>query len=129
MATCVDAAGAPNPAEYNGRPIQPMEGRSLQPAIKNEPVERDAIYWEHEGNAGVRAGDWKLVRFGRDGAWELYDMKTDRTEQNDLAAKNPEVTKELSAKWEAWAARTQVKPYPNESKAGTKEKGRKTTKK
>lgn len=27
----------------------------------------------------VRKGDWKLVRLGRSGAWELYDMKADRT--------------------------------------------------
>ena len=129
MTTCVDVAGATYPAEFNGRPIPPMEGRSLLPAFENKLIGRDAIYWEHEGNAGVRVGDWKLVRLGRAGAWELYDMKADRTELHDLATKNPEVTKELSAKWEAWAVRTKVRPYPDENKAKTKDKGRKTIKK
>ena len=40
---------------------------SLVPAFDNKPIQRDAIYWEHEGNAAIRAGDWKLVRLGRNG--------------------------------------------------------------
>mgnify|MGYP003608921239 CR=1 FL=1 len=116
MPTCVDVAGAHYPAEFKGKPVLPMEGRSLLPAFANKPVERDALFWEHEGNAAVRVGDWKLVRFGRAGAWELYDLKADRTEQHDLAAAQPERVRELAAKWEAWADRAQVRPYPAEAK-------------
>jgi arylsulfatase len=94
-----------------------MEGRSLVPAFANRPIEREAIYWEHEGNAAVRVGDDKLVRFGRNGAWELYDMKTDRTELHDLAAKNPEKVQTLAAKWQTWAERARVLPYPAEGQA------------
>jgi arylsulfatase A-like enzyme len=64
------------------------------------------------GNAAVRAGDWKLVRLGQEGPWELYDLKADRTEQHDLAAAQSERVRELAAKWDAWAERAQVKPYP-----------------
>ena len=67
-----------------------MEGKSLLPALENQPIERDALYWEHEGNAAIRVGDWKLVRLGRNGPWELYNLKTDRTEQHDLASAQPE---------------------------------------
>ncbi|MCX6894953.1 MAG: sulfatase-like hydrolase/transferase [Verrucomicrobia bacterium] len=116
MTTCVDVSGAKYPTEFNGKPILPMEGKSLLPAFANQTIQRDAIFWEHEGNAAVRKGDWKLVRLGRGGAWELYDMKADRTELNNLAAKNPAVVKELAAKWEAWAVRAKVKPYPIEGK-------------
>ena len=112
MATCVDAAGATPLKELNGKPILPLEGRSLLPAFAGKPIERDAIFWEHEGNAAVRAGDMKLVRFGRNGKWELYDLAKDRTEQNDLATAQPDTANELPAKWEAWAERAQVKPYP-----------------
>ena len=112
MATCVDVAGAKYPTEFNGKPILPMEGRSLVPAFANKPIERDALYWEHEGNAAVRVGDWKLVRLGRKGAWELYNLKADRTELHDLAAKEPDRAAELLAKWNAWAKRTNVLPYP-----------------
>ena len=118
MATCVDVAGAAYPAERDGRPVLPMEGRSLAPAFDGRPIEREALYWEHEGNAAVRAGDWKIVRLGRKGAWELYDLKADRTELNDLAAKEPGRVRELSALWDAWAARCHVVPYPGADGAG-----------
>jgi arylsulfatase len=91
-----------------------MEGKSLVPALDNQPIQRDALYWEHEGNAAIRVGDWKLVRLGRGGPWELYDLKADRTELHDLAAEKPEVAQQLAAKWEAWAERAQAKPYPQE---------------
>jgi arylsulfatase len=112
MTTCVDVAGAKYPAEFNGKPILPMEGKGLLPAFANQPVRRDAIFWEHEGNAAIRVGDWKLVRLGRNGPWELYNLRTDRTELHNLAAEEPNRVKELAAKWEAWAVRAQVKPYP-----------------
>jgi arylsulfatase A-like enzyme len=44
MATCVDAAGADNPHEYNGNQIIPMEGRSLLPAFENKPIDREALF-------------------------------------------------------------------------------------
>src|SRR6476469_624735 len=46
MATCVDVAGANYPAQFKGQPIPPMEGRSLLPAFSNQPIQRDALYWE-----------------------------------------------------------------------------------
>jgi arylsulfatase len=112
MATCVDVSGAKYPKEFQGRSILPMEGKSLVPAFANKPIKRDAIYWEHEGNAAIRAGDWKLVRMGRNGPWELYNMKADRTELHDLSTQQPDRAKALIAKWDAWAQRTHVKPYP-----------------
>jgi len=99
MTTCVDVAGPKYPKEFNGKAIQPMEGKSLVPAFKDKPIKRDALYWEHQGNAAIRVGDWKLVRLRRDGPWELYDMKTDRTELHNLAAEKPDLLKELANKW------------------------------
>jgi len=123
MATCADVGGATYPKEFNGKPITPMEGRSLVGAFENKPIEREALYWEHEGNAAVRVGDMKLVRRDRNGAWELYNLKTDRTELHDLAADQPEVAKQLAAKWDAWAERAHVKPYPKQGE-GKKKKGK-----
>ena len=124
MATCVDVSGAKYPLESKGHAITPMEGRSLVTAFADKPIQRDALYWEHEGNAAIRVGDEKLVRLGRNGAWELYDMKTDRTELHDLASSQPGKVKELTAKWEAWAERAHVKPYPEggDNKGKGKEK-------
>lgn len=114
MATVVDVGGAKYPREVNGQLIQAMEGRSLLPAFDNRPIEREALCWEHEGNAAIRVGDWKLVRKGRGGVWELYNLQADRTELNDLAAQEPGRAKELAAQWQAWAKRTNVVPYPSE---------------
>ncbi|MCX5656550.1 MAG: sulfatase-like hydrolase/transferase [Planctomycetota bacterium] len=108
MATCVDVGAAPYPKEFNGQPIQPMEGTSLAPAFADKPIPRDALYWEHEGNAAVRVGDYKLVRKGGGGQWELYDLVKDRTELTDLAGRMPDKVKELAAKWDAWAERCHV---------------------
>ena len=112
MATCVDVAGATYPTKLKGEAIQPMEGRSLVPAFDGKPIDREAIYWEHEGNRAVRVGKWKLVAKGRNGPWELYDMEADRTELDDLAARLPDKAKQLADLWEAYATRTGVKPWP-----------------
>jgi arylsulfatase len=112
MATCVDLAGAKYPTELGGKKILPMEGKSLMPAFADKPIERDAIYWAHEGNAAIRVGNWKLVRMGLEGAWELYDLNADRTELHNVAAQEPKRAAELLAKWNAWAKRTNVLPYP-----------------
>ena len=111
MATCVDVAGAEYPAQFKGSRITPMEGRSLVPAFDDKPIEREAIYWEHEGNRAVRQGRWKLVS-RHPGGWELYDMEADRTELNDLAAKHPDKVEQLKALYGKWAARCQVQPWP-----------------
>jgi len=65
------------------------------------------MFWEHEGNAAVRIGKWKLVRrYPR--AWELYDMDADRTELNDLASREPERVQAMAAQYDAWAKRCGV---------------------
>jgi arylsulfatase len=112
MATCVDLAGASYPAEHNGRKIHPQEGISLRPAFEGKPLAREQpIFWEHEGNRAIRDGKWKLVaRHNQE--WELYDMEADRTEMHNLAARMPERVKELSGKWDAWAKRAGVQPWP-----------------
>jgi arylsulfatase len=76
--------------------------------------------WEHEGNRAIRVGDWKLVAKGPRAAWELYDLAKDRTEMNDLASKEPERVKDLAARWDAWARRSNVLPWPwNEEESRT----------
>ncbi|MEO1615460.1 MAG: arylsulfatase [Planctomycetota bacterium] len=111
MATAVDAAGAEYPATFhNGQSIRPMEGKSLLPAMRGEKIERQAIYWEHEGNRAVRVENFKLVAKGAKGKWELYDLSTDRSEQNDLSEQRPELAKELASMWQEYAERANVLP-------------------
>ncbi|MFN9548981.1 MAG: sulfatase-like hydrolase/transferase, partial [Pirellulaceae bacterium] len=47
------------------------------------------LWWMHEGNRAIRIGKWKAVA-AKDQPWELYDMESDRGEQNDLASEHPE---------------------------------------
>ena len=116
MATCVDITGAKYPAEWIGKKILPMEGVSLRPLLApsaGNPASLSPrlLAWEHEGNRAIREGQWKLVSLAT-APWELYDMESDRLEMNDLAASQPERVKDMSAKWEVWAKRTNVLPRP-----------------
>lgn len=123
MATAVDLAGAEYPAEFKGHRIQPMEGVSLRPALLGSPLNRsEPIFFEHEGNRAVRDGKWKLV-LKHLGPWELYDIEADRTEQNNLIDKQPELAKQLVAKWEAWAERADVGPWPGKVRTDAGEEG------
>lgn len=110
MATALDAAGASHSATRAGSASIPVEGVSLLPAFQAQPLDREAVFWEHEGNRAVRAGKWKLVsRYP--GPWELYDLVADRTEADDLAATEPDRVAALAALWNDWAARTGVVPW------------------
>jgi arylsulfatase len=87
-----------------------MEGKSLLPAFLGKGIDREAIYWEHEGNRAVRAGDWKLVAKGAKGKWELYNIAKDRSEQRDLSSEMPDRTQQMAAMWRAYAERAHVLP-------------------
>ena len=119
MATCLDVAGVAYPNEFRGNKIQPLEGVSLRPALVGKKLKRkDALYFDHHLNGAVRDGRWKLVRYGRTGRdaklypWELFDMEKDRSETTNLANDHPDKVLELEKKWEQWAVRALVKPWP-----------------
>ncbi len=117
MATCVDVAAAEYPAAKGKQGVFPLEGVSLRPTFSGNELDRETIYFEHEGNRAIRHGDWKLVsKAGK--KWELYDIAQDRSELNDVAAEKPELVEELSKEWNTWANRAQVLP----SGAGKKDK-------
>jgi arylsulfatase len=109
MATILEVTGAAYPKTYDGHDILPCEGESLVPSFAAAYNARGPLFWEHEGNAAVRVGKWKLVR-KYPGPWELYDMEIDRTEMNDLAARHPERVTEMTAQYQQWASRCGVIP-------------------
>jgi arylsulfatase len=97
--TIVELAGGKWPDENGGAPRPPSPGRSLVPTLRqNASIDRDALWWLHEGNRAIRAGDWKLVA-ARDEPWELYNLANDRAENHDLAAGQAERVKELAQRW------------------------------
>jgi arylsulfatase A-like enzyme len=97
--TILDVVGIAKPTQWNGEPIPSALGRSLVPAFAKEvTIRRDFLWWLHEGNRAIRVGDWKLVAAKGD-PWELYDLRSDRAESQNLATAHPEKVKELEALW------------------------------
>jgi arylsulfatase len=109
MATLLDISATDYPQQREGKPVPALEGISLMSVLDGDIGERGPMFWEHEGNAAVRIGDWKLVRKYPE-AWELYDLAQDRTETRDLAAQYPERVAGMRARYEEWAARCGVIP-------------------
>lgn len=110
MATLLDATGVEYPATGPAGTPHPLEGVSMLPTLRTGATDPERIlYWEHEGNCGVRRDRWKLVKKHAQ-PWELYDMVADRTELHDKAAEHPEIISELSAAYSLWAERIGVVP-------------------
>ena len=78
------------------------------PALKgNENFDRGPLLWffpvalprDHsEPAAAIRVGDWKLIEFYNGKDSELYNLKTDIGEANNLIKSNPQKAAELQAK-------------------------------
>lgn len=128
MATAVDVSGALYPAEREGHHILPMEGISLLPAMKGEPLHRvKPLFWMHEGNRAVRSGPWKAVKKFK-GEWELYNIPADRTEQHNLINERPAITELLIQQWEDWAATSFVDEWVGEVRNDWGEEGKRKKK-
>ena len=108
---------------------QRFDGVSIVPALKGQPLQRDAIFtfFPHDPRVpdwlppavSVLCGDWKLIRIfygGDNGAhrWKLFNIASDLSEKNDLAAQEPQRVKELDARIEAFLRDAHaVLPLPN----------------
>ena len=95
LPTCAELSGAKIPA--NCKP----DGFSLVSYLKGGAApQREYFYWElHEGTPlqALRWGDWKAVRNGPSKPVEIYNLKTDAAESNNLAAAMPELVAKAEA--------------------------------
>lgn len=80
------------PATIDGKDIS-------QVLFKGKSIDR-SIYWHYGKQTALRKGDWKL----RDGT-ELYNLKIDRNETNNLATTYPEELKKLQVEYAETDAR------------------------
>lgn len=118
--TIYEVTGAAYPKEYAGQSIHALGGVSLVPAFKGESIARQSpLFFEHEDNAALIAGNWKLVGSHvatPDGLkpeqWELYHRVEDRAERHNLAAEKPELLAKLAAQWKEMAGTFGVYPKP-----------------
>ncbi len=99
LPTLVDLAGGDTAANLpSGAP--PLAGRSLAPAFRKDgAAPHEFLYFNHNNNRAIRAGDWKLIATGETGPWELYDLGKDRCEMRNLASAQPERVQKLAAMW------------------------------
>jgi len=114
MATCIDIAGATYPKVFDGHKISPTLGKSLLPVFNGtlkKPLHEE-LFWEHNGAAALRQGDWKIVRVTTDAPWELYNLVKDRSETTNLSATYPEKVLKMEEKWTDLARTYQVFPKP-----------------
>lgn len=103
MATFVEVGGDAWPQESDGKKIDPLPGKSLLPVlVGGERAPHDTLYFQLFDHRAVIAGDWKLVSdWNR--PWELFNLKGDRTELNDLFAAQPEQAAHLAKLYDEWA--------------------------
>jgi arylsulfatase A-like enzyme len=111
--TMLEIAGVPKPAGHI------LDGESIVPLLKGErTLKRKAIFWHFpaylQRNYGwketwrttpagvVRQGDWKLIEYFEDGRLELYNLKDDIGEKNNLAQKMPDKTRQLQELLKRW---------------------------
>ncbi|MFW6308797.1 MAG: sulfatase [bacterium] len=105
-------------------PEQHQDGESLLPLLKGEAdsLKRDAIYWHypHYGNQGgtpgssIRMGDYKLIHFFEEDEVELYNLKEDIGEENDLSRQKPELAEKMESMLKKWREDIEAKiPDPN----------------
>ncbi|MFH1943500.1 MAG: sulfatase [bacterium] len=115
--TILEMAGLPL------RPKQHADGLSLFPIlIQKEPLDRQAIFWHyphyhgsgHKPAGAIRAGDYKLIEWFEDNSVELYNLKENIGEKNNLAASVPEKADELRKMLHDWRKEVGAQmPLPN----------------
>lgn len=108
--TLLEACRVEFPTAATNQGVLPPEGRSFLAQLRGQAGQTALQFWEHTGNAALRDGNWKLVRF-RDRPWELYDLERDITELTDLATDRPDLVTKYAALWQEWADRVGVLPW------------------
>lgn len=119
----------PSMLEIAGLPLIPeqhVDGVSLVPLFKGKDytalkygagLDREAIYWHypHYGNQGgtpgssIRAGDWKLIEFFEDEHIELYNLREDISEENNLCSQESERANRMQKMLAEWRHKVEAK--------------------
>ena len=115
--TLLEVAGLRARKEYPG------DGESLLPLLTGKgAMKRDAIFWHypnfafHRDNrlgSAVRMGDYKLLEFFEDDVVELYNLRKDLGERNNLVGKEPDRAAAMRKSLDRWRQESGAKmPRP-----------------
>jgi arylsulfatase A len=116
----------PTAAEIAGvKPPEGIDGISMLPTLlgQKQTNQHEFLYWEfHEKGSkqAVRMGDWKAVRLEPGKPLELYNLKTDLGETDNVAEKNPGIIAQIEAYLKT--ARTESQRWPLRTPAEAKER-------
>jgi arylsulfatase len=121
MPTLLEIAGASYPATLGGQALPPLIGKSWRGVLAGQAesprTQQDYLAWELFGNHALRQGDWKIrweYRSLGKGDWELFNVATDPSERQDLAAEQPARLKAMVALWDDYVRANNV-ILPNRS--------------
>jgi arylsulfatase len=115
MPTLLDVAKVDHPEQFNGRKVRPMQGKSVLDLFEGKAPTAYAgasqVGYELFGMKAYFVGDWKILwmptPFGP-GDWELFNLKQDPAELNDLSKQHPDKLKEMIALWEKYKRENKV---------------------
>lgn len=90
------------------------EGRNLLPLLCGEekPDPDDALFWHTYTSRAARWKNWRIVKFGNEENWRLYNIEADPGETTDLALKYPEVVNEMDRRFHAWRSQMAERALP-----------------
>lgn len=110
-ATLYDIADTSYPDDYDGKSILSMRGESLLPLLRGEPSSERRVFWQRfAGNKALRAGDWKVVAARYSEEWELFNIRKDRSELNDLSAEMSDRVRSLADDYKKLTAEIEDQP-------------------
>ena len=82
--------------------IPAVDGVSLVPLLKGKRLRRTApLFFQYGAWQAIRDNQWKLVQY-KNNPWELYDLRHDRTETQNLASQQPGRVAEMTRRWQSW---------------------------
>ncbi len=114
--TFLELAGVEHPAKKEGSTVAMPQGKSMWPLLadreKATRADSDWVGWELFGNRAIRQGDWKLLYLlkgaGGTGEWQLFNLRGDPGEMNDLSTNHPEKREVMLKLWDEYVTRNGV---------------------
>ena len=115
MPTFLEIAGATHSQQFDGRQVRAMQGQSVlnlwEGKVQSPYLGANNVGYEMFGLKAYFMGDWKILwmpkPFGP-GEWELFNLKKDPAELNNLSQQHPDKLKDMVGRWEQYKKNNNV---------------------